>query len=49
VTIATVRDHAVNLEGGGAMTRKRQPVCQACSDAKTSEATRGRLRNTTVN
>src|ERR671913_1073841 len=46
VTIAVIGDHIISLaEGGADDGANAQPVCQACSDAKSSrEATRGRQR-----
>lgn len=43
-TSATIVDHILNLADGGQETdENRQPLCQACSDAKTQEeARRGR-------
>lgn len=44
VTIATIRDHIVNLKAGGTDTEDNvQALCQACSDTKThQESMRGR-------
>jgi 5-methylcytosine-specific restriction protein A len=44
VTLATIRDHIVPLaEGGADDDANTQPLCQACSDAKTeAESKRGR-------
>ena len=46
VTIATIRDHIVPLaEGGRDDEANVQPLCQACSDAKTQqESARGARR-----
>ena len=46
VTIATIRDHVVNLAAGGLdIEENTQGLCQACSDAKTAkEAQAGRGR-----
>jgi 5-methylcytosine-specific restriction protein A len=46
VSVAVVRDHIIPLaEGGADDETNEQPLCQACSDAKSSrEATRGRQR-----
>ena len=46
LSIAVIRDHIIPLaEGGGDDGTNVQPLCQACSDAKTSrEARRGRQR-----
>lgn len=43
---ATIRDHIVNLREGGTEDEANiQPLCLACSDAKTArESTRGRYR-----
>jgi 5-methylcytosine-specific restriction protein A len=43
---ATIRDHIVNLADGGEDDEDNtQPLCQSCSDIKTStESRRGRLR-----
>jgi len=45
-TVATIRDHIIPLaEGGPDDETNEQPLCQACSDAKTAvEAQRGRER-----
>jgi len=45
-TLAVIRDHIINLaEGGTEADDNCQPLCQACSDAKTHrEATRGKAR-----
>lgn len=47
VSIATIRDHILNLADGGTDTEDNvQPLCQECSDRKTAaEALRGRTRN----
>lgn len=44
VTEATIRDHIISLaEGGTDAADNIQPLCRACSDAKTNrEAVRGR-------
>lgn len=44
--LATIRDHVIPLaEGGHDDETNTQPLCQACSDAKThEEAQRGRIR-----
>lgn len=44
VTIASIRDHIINLAEGGEDTRENtQPLCRPCSDVKTAEeAKRGR-------
>ena len=46
VTIATIRDHVVNLQTGGRDDESNvQALCQACSDTKTqAESLRGRMR-----
>ena len=46
VTLATIRDHIVNLEEGGTEDEANcQPLCQACSDTKThAESMRGQRR-----
>ena len=45
-TLATIRDHIVNVgEGGTEDESNIQPLCQACSDAKThAESMRGQRR-----
>ena len=45
-TMAVIRDHIVNLrEGGSEDDSNIQPLCQACSDAKThAESMRGQRR-----
>ncbi len=46
-TVATIRDHIIPLAEGGAegTDENEQPLCQACSDAKTAnEAKRGVMR-----
>jgi 5-methylcytosine-specific restriction protein A len=44
--LATIRDHIIPLaEGGLDLESNTQPLCQACSDAKTQrEADRGKAR-----
>lgn len=44
--LATIRDHIINLEEGGTEDEANcQPLCQACSDAKThAESMRGQRR-----
>lgn len=44
LSLATIRDHITPLaEGGPDVTSNTQPLCQACSDAKTrQESKRGR-------
>jgi 5-methylcytosine-specific restriction enzyme A len=46
ISLAVIRDHVIPLaEGGADDETNEQPLCQACSDAKSSrEATRGRRR-----
>lgn len=46
VTPATIRDHIINLSEGGSDTEDNvQPLCQRCSDLKTTEESRrGRNR-----
>jgi 5-methylcytosine-specific restriction enzyme A len=50
-TIATIRDHVVNLADGGRDDESNeQAICEDCHATKTAaEAHRGRLRNSTVN
>jgi 5-methylcytosine-specific restriction enzyme A len=45
-TIATIRDHVVNLaEGGQDVEANTMAICQSCSDAKTAEESkRGQMR-----
>lgn len=45
-TVATIRDHIINLNEGGSDTEDNvQPLCQRCSDLKTAEESRrGRNR-----
>jgi 5-methylcytosine-specific restriction protein A len=45
-TVATIRDHIVNLEEGGTEDESNvQPLCQVCSDLKTAgESQRGKRR-----
>lgn len=45
-SVAVIRDHVVPLaEGGPDVRENTQPLCQACSDAKTArEAKRGRAK-----
>ena len=47
VTLATVRDHVTPLaEGGADIESNVQPICAACSDAKSRrEAQRGQARH----
>jgi 5-methylcytosine-specific restriction protein A len=46
VTPATIRDHIVPLaEGGQDIPENTQPLCQACSDAKTKEESKRGRRN----
>lgn len=44
--LAVIRDHIIPLAEGGTESRENtQPLCQACSDAKSQrEAARGRAR-----
>jgi 5-methylcytosine-specific restriction protein A len=46
LSLATIRDHIIPLaEGGTEDPANIQPICQRCSDTKTSaEARRGRIR-----
>jgi 5-methylcytosine-specific restriction protein A len=47
LTIATIRDHVIPLaEGGRDDESNVQPLCQACSDAKSQrESKRGQRRS----
>jgi 5-methylcytosine-specific restriction protein A len=46
-TLATIRDHIVNVEeGGGEDAANIQPLCEACHKSKThQESARGRGRS----
>lgn len=46
VSVATIRDHIIPLaEGGEDIPENTQPLCQACSDAKTKEESKRGRRN----